>query len=1038
MRTISSGSLGKLAQQFGSEPINIIEVQWALGAQRTAYADRDLDGGAIKGRITAISGLDFIIDVSEGSDSAEISITLSDVDGDLKSIIDTVDIHKRDVWVYQYFAGLATSERFLIFRGEINSPIEWNEGDRTLSFSVITKIEDAEIGFSIEEGQFELPDQALIGKAWPLKFGTTINVPACRFSTPRKGILSTGVGISDFTLPFRIESAQKLNCPFVFRGFRAQYVGAFQLSLQITPVFTVDEQCALNVCETQRNLQNQLDEQRKFEFGQIVIIDGELFPQGGQITLNIDGGKFTGQFLGTSESPSNIFQIVSREHPDQAEIGIPTEESVIAAQRQAVIDAVNQDCGGAAGGDFIESTGGISSGLNQPVDESRRGVELSERAFAFFNAIPTASFFFASPGSAVTIDNGEPIVYATNLLPETITRVAAFRNFDGNNRRLVTVPASFYTTRITDFQNYDVTEVVLNEPLSRLDQGWEDDLYITATSSIGPNTVNIMEWLIQKYTSLGIDTTSFNSVRAKLAVYPMDFPYLERKNILLALQELAFQARCAIYLRDGKFFLKYLPELASSVDTITESDVDTNSLILFHSDTEDIVTKLVAEWQRDYSLEESNKIILRHNVEKYGTQEETFSFYAFGELDYVHKSATFWLIRKSNTWRKAKFETPLQKLKLETFDTANLTLPDIASGTIPSIIEKANYNSDNKTLEFEVWTPIRSGETTQYDFAFPANISQTLQFPTLEDRQNNFIGSGSAPGFSTTPPSGHPLASSTFGLFQGFSFGPCASQGLVAKSFVDQTCGNGNGDTYPSDQGDTVKPKDTEGGAAPDSPQDPGEINAGDGPTDTFGGNSEIDDLRRRITEIENATRNAQSTANAANEAASGSGSSTSSAAGGGSPEAGNLPTRQQLEDAAPAGENPCLFSMNVFVFRADVVFKTGEVGSQPQGAPGQATLQRIDQWTFKTCEEAQEFTQAIIAQANARRDAEDISIGEVLPLNAVSLCAGTPPECTDCNPLPTPRGYDATPTNDGADPPNPPDYQDSASDFFGPPRECP
>lgn len=1032
MRTISSASLAKVTQQYGAEPINIVEIEWTDGAQRASYADRDLDGGAIKGRITEISGLDFIIKVSDGSDSAEISITLSDVDGDLKNIIDTVDVHKRDVWVYQWFEGLLTSEKFLIFRGEINSPIIWNEGDRTLSFSVITKIEDAEIGFSIEEGQFEVPDPSLIGKAWPLKFGTTINVPALRFTTPRKGVLATGVGIKDFTLVYRREKADSLTCPSVFRGFTAEYGGPFNRSLIITPLYTPDENCVLSICNTIQNLDLQIQEQSKYEFLKIEVIDGELFPQGVELTLNIGGGKFTGSFQGTTENPSNIFVITSREHPDLDEIGIPTDQSVTNLLKQKVTEAVESNCGGAAGGDEHGFGGfGVTVGINEPHDPSRKGVETSERRWAFFNAIPTASFFWAEPGTEVTIDSGEPTVYASNLIPETVHRVAAFRSFNGGVRKLVTIPASLYTTRITDFQSYNVSEIVLNRPLSQLGDGWEDDIYVTSTSSVGPNTVNIMEWLIGKYTNLATDVSSFNDVRSKVAVYPMDFPYLDRRNILQALQELAFQARCAIYLRDGKFFLKYLPELAASDDTITESDVDANTLELSHSDTEDIVTKLIAEWKRDYSLDENNSVILRHNIKKYGTQEDTFDFYAFNELDYVHKSATFWLIRKSNTWRKLRFETPIQKLALETFDTVDLTLPDIASGTIPGLIEKANYNSDGRALEFEVWTPVRSGSTVVYDFAHPHDIDQTLQWPTEEDRDQQLIGSGDAPGFSTAPPSGHPTSGTQAGLFQGFSLGPCASQGLTAKSFSDQTCGNGNGDTYPSDTGDTVKEKDLVGGAPPDSPVDPGEIQVGDGPVGTLGGETEIEQLNRQIEDLERAVRNAQTIANEANEAAGGDGSGSGAD---GNPS--DLPDQEELEDSTPEGESACLYFSNVQVHRANILFQTGDTGFKDTGFLGASDLVQVDKWIFKSCEEAQAFTLAIQAQFQSRQDAEDIEKGEVLPVNATTFCPAYNPPCDECNPNPSPRGFEGSP-EEGEDFTEP-DYQNGLPDFFPPPTECP
>src|SRR5207253_3052675 len=116
-------------------------------------------------------------------------------------------------------------------------------------------------------------------------------------------------------------------------------------------------------------------------------------------------------------------------------------------------------------------------------------------------------------------------------------------------------------------------EIVFSRPLSWRGSGWSDDVYVTQTSSVGPNTVDILTYLIQKYTSHAIDSTSFNHVRTLLDNYPMHFPLLERKNILQVLQEIAYQARCALWLADDVFFIKYLPEEPTIDATIAESDV---------------------------------------------------------------------------------------------------------------------------------------------------------------------------------------------------------------------------------------------------------------------------------------------------------------------------------------------------------------------------------------------------------------------------------------------------------------------------------
>jgi len=97
----------------------------------------------------------------------------------------------------------------------------------------------------------------------------------------------------------------------------------------------------------------------------------------------------------------------------------------------------------------------------------------------------------------------------------------------------MTVPAEWYTIYETDYDGYTVTEIGMAKPLSQRSEvvtnpdgthrvepsKWSDELYVTVTSSVGPNPVDIITWLINKYTSLSIDSASFNHVRTHLTKY---------------------------------------------------------------------------------------------------------------------------------------------------------------------------------------------------------------------------------------------------------------------------------------------------------------------------------------------------------------------------------------------------------------------------------------------------------------------------------------------------------------------------------------
>ena len=137
MRTITPAAQAFLDQKLGTELVFIIEVQWTEGGQRHAYADRQI--GTIPGRILDIGGLDDVINVSADSTFRQISVVLDDTDGSIKGIIDAHDIHKRPCWIYQTFDGLDVADKVLLFRGQVSSPIEWGEGDRTIRFDGHTR-----------------------------------------------------------------------------------------------------------------------------------------------------------------------------------------------------------------------------------------------------------------------------------------------------------------------------------------------------------------------------------------------------------------------------------------------------------------------------------------------------------------------------------------------------------------------------------------------------------------------------------------------------------------------------------------------------------------------------------------------------------------------------------------------------------------------------------------------------------------------------------------------------------------------------------
>lgn len=796
MRNLSGSALTKIAEQYGNEPIVILDISWKTGTT-IQYADRTVSG--IEGKILSVSNLDNVIKISKSDDSQEITVILDDTNSTIKGIMDKHDIHKRDVWVYQYFEGLAIADRFLLFRGKINSPIIWNEGDQTITITIVSQLEDKEVGFSPEEGQFPHIPRELIGKTWPSIFGTPLDVPAVQINKAvvgttlcpigiitgqnehlgltmyqgrfigvdsgvekpdlrearlRKGYINevasrclTVAVVLERELPE--ESARYNQLYFDYRAQEKEIANEIANTMEeyhraVRCANARRQQTVNNANKT--GINPDTGESYGLGCNPVRILGGEDFPRG-TITLNINDGLFTGYFQGDSD----IFVIKSRYHPEHAaevtrnvrhnplqfggtsgSSSTPSEcEPPLKRPRKIIweteifpgygnsgpLNEIYRDEYILESRDRARPTSGSGSGSRDKVKQIMR-------------------HFWADAGASVYLEGDEPITYIVSIVPGTVLQVKAFKTFNGI-QRLINVPSNMWTAEIKQYGSITAVQVTISKSLSTLeDQNWSDDIYVTFKSDIGPNIVDILTYLIQTYTDLQIDNTSFNAVETKLNRFPANFAYLDRKNILDVLSEIAFQSRCNLRLVNGKFYLTYLAEEPSTVDTITLNDIENQSVEVFLTPTEDIVTKYIAEWRLSYAQKDLNKIILRHNVKKYGIQEEDYDYYIYNQPDIIYKIATFWLIRKSNTWKRIRFKTFFHKLDLETFDAILLQFGAkkyVADADVKAIIEQANIDGENYNIAMECWLPVKSGEMTAYKFAWPANVSADWIFPTDEE-----------------------------------------------------------------------------------------------------------------------------------------------------------------------------------------------------------------------------------------------------------------------------------------------------------------
>jgi len=800
MRTVTPQTAALLQQRLGTEPLLLIEVEWVDGST-LLYSDQDIAGAQAK--IVSLGGFDTSMMLTGSSDSQEVSVTLDDTDGSLRGIYEQHDIHKRPARVYLLFKGLDVSHKMLMFKGEIVTPVSWDEAQRTVQFNILSKLDAVEAGFSMEEGDFpNIPEEAL-GKAWPLVFGQVCHMPAVQVRAPRRGYLMQGEGIVDFTLEPRICQAIRTQCPSQPTGTSETYTQGANNTWQASKVSNIgpDIECVNRRFGEICKLTDLKEQQEVWQHSTLNIYNGVSFPQNQTVNIFIEGAKFRGSFSG------NTFTVTYREHPDFATFNhVPCREvpeygygrvalpgaffrqasafwKVDGPNAQAQLDYVNGTI--AMAGWANQGAGSI---YNMPsiwyADESgsyfkNTASEYQGQAFTdcnqalgtgdgvgpvggpadswkYYDEMEEAGFFWAPAGSEVFVEDEAEILYIASLLPGTVDGVAAYKTAVNGNRYLTEVPANLYTVYETDYNGYDVVEIGLENELSFYDADWDDQLYVSFTSSVGPNPCDIIQWLVEKYTNQSVDPTTFASVKAKLTNYPTNFYLLERMDVYELIRDIAYQSRCSVYVRNGVVYITYLSTEPTSVRTLTESDILVDSFVDSLSETEEVYTTHKITWRpagadvvEDGDID--RKLVLKYNVNKYGTVQEDRDYYCYNIFELVLKSATFWLIRKANSWRMVEFKTPIRNLDLDIGDCITLDV-DYFGAAVKCIIEGIQYSADNGTLQIKCWTPIRSGETTPYYWAWPSQQPGHAVWPMPDDPNG-----GAGYNFAVTPPVGHIL-----------------------------------------------------------------------------------------------------------------------------------------------------------------------------------------------------------------------------------------------------------------------------------------
>jgi len=685
--------------QYAIEPILIVAVDWSRSGNWAYYCDKTVfnDKGDIivEGRIISVPTIESILNVQTSGSSVSLEVVLDDSDEYFLKLMDNVDIHMVGCKLYLHIIGIPFSDAMELFEGHLVSDFEWSDKEKTFKFTMMTQFQNYEVGFSPEQGSVDNLKESMIGQAWPLGFGFCYKAPTVRITDIPVGITTEPMGIHDYWLDAQLASGKALYdymaiAQFWAMGaaiaaFNGDTAGQEEAETEMNNALIAQQEQFNSTGAIQDQLTAQLDVEKLHTY---VLTDTPLNLSG---LFEVGGVWVVGTLSKVKHQQGVAYFSFKYVYHNRIEMSFdPTAADI---RLQTSLDPKDFEA------TVVDET---SSLLEGPIT---RGVN---------------DFVYIEAGSQLKYLGDFKVRYVVNIVASKILRVYANRTFEGITRRMK-VPKSYYKLITVVAQNvrqlpnrtFRCTALQFFRPLSVLfNQHWTDDVYVTYESSIGDSFQEVLTYIVRTFSLYDVDTESLNSVPR----FRLNFVYLELKDILVAIKEICYQNKVAATLRNGKFYFTYLPKYIIPSVFITLNDIIEDTFYFTFTPTEQLITKMIGLWRVDLSDDKQNKVIIRYNINKYGTIEETTDYYCFNTQKAVEASMSFWMFRRGNSWKQIRITVPLKFIAVESYDIIMLDRDTCSRYNInngaptPAVVMDITCN--DSTIDLKLELPIMLGTNT--------------------------------------------------------------------------------------------------------------------------------------------------------------------------------------------------------------------------------------------------------------------------------------------------------------------------------------
>lgn len=712
MRQLSPDVVTYLNTQYGTEPVSVVKVYWSE-TDIVNYGDKADPLNFVEGKLLELSPIDDIVTLNGSGSSRSITFTLDDTDGTLLERLNNKDVYQTKVDVYQSFAGMSLASAVRMFTGFINTPVDWSEGERKATFTVISRLDDAEFGAEMGVAGVKLHEfyDRLEGITLPFIVGNVYRYPGTAFSMPPRGVILKGFAYVNKELYDAeiIAIGQEQQKAIQQAGFC--YNGGVLADLRRA------EAEAAGDTEGAQGYQQE----REQWYQQYVQYSNEVVQLGiDQTTLRVDyeeKKKYSYESQPVQIYVDSIRKDTPAQNATPQEIELLYRVEIGGDQYVATYSYNFLNITRPASQDYKAGTAFVSQVYDKTVTRITESRANAQR-FKWYDA-----------GTQFRDVTGK-IKYFFGLNCQ-VQRVY------GKSRGVkVALPNGMWTPKTFDIKN-NQDEVVANlagievpvltsilnpagEPVFDGDEVWAD------LKGNADTLGEVIEAAVAYSANLEIDEATFISEVGPYNGRTLSGVFAGQTGVLDFIRDVCYQNRIAVWIDGNTLKFRDMSKKPTPVDVITPADVEEKTLVMGMTNTDGLVTKYTGLYRPRWDAEQPNQISFRYNVLKYGLREKSYNFWLFGNPEAVFQSAGFWCVYEGTCWKTLTMRVGGNKLGLETNDAVSLENFNglFSRDNVVGIVTSAVYNSDSHSVDLSIWLPIRAGEMTEFEFAYPAQADK--------------------------------------------------------------------------------------------------------------------------------------------------------------------------------------------------------------------------------------------------------------------------------------------------------------------------